>query len=627
MAEPGNGPALGDGDFERLDGFLTNGEPDEVDFRDFDYRPSLRQLEPVIEPPDGLEILNQGSEGACTGFGLAAAINLLLARRGDERRVSARMLYEMAKKHDRWEGMDYSGSSCRGAIKGWHSMGVTSEDIAQYVDGELDWSLTIDQAKDARETTLGAYYRVGKRISDYHSALNEAGVLFASARVHPGWQKDNVVDGVIPYGEGKGGHAFAIVGYNQDGFCVQNSWGPEWGDKGKAIWTYEDWLQNGRDAWVLALALPTPKIWHLPTNRADDTELEEGLFDRSPKRAEVVGHFAHIDDGKFDENGRYWTDLHTVQTTADHLVTEKSMEKYQHLLFYAHGGLNSTRASARRVVAMKEVFKDNGVYPFHFMYDTGLTEEIKDIVLGRKEQVEQRTEGFTDYSDRFIENSTRPAGRALWREMKAGAARPFEDDGAGNETITAFLDTFAEAEYWPKIHLVGHSTGAILLASLLESLERLQRGPLRIKTCSLMAPACTHELFARVYLDYVRSPPDAFGIDQMTIYNLDKDLELGDTVTPVYRKSLLYLVSNAFEEQRGEPILGMQKFENASQGVDTQKNLAIKTSDGRSAKRNTTSKTHGGFDNDEATMNSVLRAVLGLDENPERHFTKEELEY
>ncbi len=57
------------------------------------------------------------------------------------------------------------------------------------------------------------------------------------------------------------------------------------------------------------------------------------------------------------------------------------------------------------------------------------------------------------------------------------------------------------------------------------------------------------------------------------------------------------------------------------------KNLVIKISDGRSTTRNTTSKTHGGFDNDEATMNSVLRAVLGLDENPERHFSKEELEY
>ena len=34
--------------------------------------------------------------------------------------------------------------------------------------------------------------------------------------------------------KGLGGHAFAIVGYNEVGFLVQNSWGPEWGKGGFA---------------------------------------------------------------------------------------------------------------------------------------------------------------------------------------------------------------------------------------------------------------------------------------------------------------------------------------------------------------------------------------------------------
>ena len=37
---------------------------------------------------------------------------------------------------------------------------------------------------------------------------------------------------------------------------------------------------------------------------------------------------------------------------------------------------------------MKEVFKDNGVYPYHFMYDTGLCEELKDVVLGKSKKAE-----------------------------------------------------------------------------------------------------------------------------------------------------------------------------------------------------------------------------------------------
>lgn len=109
--------------FERLDGFLLNAIEDAPDFRDYPYDPALVRLRDAIEPPAGLRIFDQGSEGACTGFGLAAVINLQLAERGEERTVSPRMLYEMAKKFDEWGSGEYAGSSCRGAVKGWHGIG------------------------------------------------------------------------------------------------------------------------------------------------------------------------------------------------------------------------------------------------------------------------------------------------------------------------------------------------------------------------------------------------------------------------------------------------------------------------------------------------------------------------
>ncbi len=60
------------------------------------------------------------------------------------------------------------------------------------------------------------------------------------------------------------------------------------------------------------------------------------------------------------------------------------------------------------------------------MYDTGLMEEIKDVVLSRKAEAVDRAEGFSDLSDRLIEKAARLPGRALWREMKAGAKKPFD---------------------------------------------------------------------------------------------------------------------------------------------------------------------------------------------------------
>lgn len=177
-----------------------------------------------------------------------------------------------------------------------------------------------------------------------------------------------------------------------------------------------------------------------------------------------------------------------------------------------------------------------------------------------------------------------------------------------------------------KIHIVGHSTGAILLASLLMALKDSANSP-RVETCSLLAPACTHSLFKTVYRPLLKERnKDTFGINQMTIYNLEDQLEQRDTVTPLYRKSLLYLVSNAFEEEHGERILGMQIFYQYLRNLPGKRILRVETSSGsenNSAK--TTSEIHGGFDNDVKTMNSILTSILK--ETPTRLFNSENLDY
>jgi hypothetical protein len=110
-----------------LDGAILNALPDIPDYRDKYYEPTLAPLDPSIDPPVNATILNQGTEGACTGFGLAAVVNQLHRRQGRATEVSARMLYEMAKRHDEWPGTGYAGSSCRGAIQGWYHMGVCQD--------------------------------------------------------------------------------------------------------------------------------------------------------------------------------------------------------------------------------------------------------------------------------------------------------------------------------------------------------------------------------------------------------------------------------------------------------------------------------------------------------------------
>jgi hypothetical protein len=603
-------------------GFQLSALQDVPDLRDWPFEPTVNRLQRYIRPPSRLTILNQQQEGACTGFGLAAVINLLNQDRGQKTLVSARMLYEMARRHDEWPGEDYAGSSCRGAIKGWYNMGVCRDSKWKYIQNKPG-SLTVKKAKDARKNTIGAYYRVQPRISDIHAALNEAGAVFCSARTHSGWQQPDPASHIIPIiADTAGGHAFALVGYNSKGFWIQNSWGRGWGKNGIAIWKYEDWHKNMMDAWVFNLALSTPQIWHIPGN----SELNRSGFalKASPPRSEIAGHFVHVDDGDFHTQGRYWSSAGDVSTTAKQLVKKK--KDYQHLLLYAHGGLNSPKSSATRIAAMKKTFKANGIYPYHFMYDTGVMEELGDIIFHRKESTEERAGGFPDWSDKILEWATRIPGRALWREMKRGARLPFEPERAGRQVLKIFLKELARDKNSKlKIHLVGHSTGGILLAHLLTAMADLAP-TMRISSCSLLAPACTCDLFTSHYLPRLQVNAEEFGIDNMQLFNLKDSLEQDDQVGEVYRKSLLYLVSQGFEEEIPEEILGMEKYaENLNlDNIDPADRFTIHYSSGQSGSA-TASTTHGGFDNDVDTMNSILRTILTRE--PKTLFTEKTLSY
>lgn len=610
----------------RVNNHITNVAPDLPDIRDWLYQPALVNLASRWDPPRNLHILDQKSEGACTGFALAAVINYLNQQRGeDDKRVSMRMLYEMAKRHDEWEGENYSGSSCRGAIKGWYNMGVAEESLWSY-EANKPGQFSLDAAKDARKTTVGAYYRLNHRVSDFHAAINEAGVVFCSARVHQGWAKDAVKDGLITdHPEHAGSHAFALVGYDHRGFWIQNSWGSQWGKDGLAIWTYEDWQKNVQDAWVLRLALETPQIWHLDPNNQASYAVKAMGRDK-PNRAEIAGHFVHIDDGQFDEAGKYWSNLDDVQITADHL---RHSNDYQHILFYAHGGLNSPDASARRIKGMKEVFKKNGIYPYHFMYDTGLKEELKDLIFRKKDPVEDRAGGITDATDWLIEKLTRVPGRAFWREMKAGARLPFNKHGAGSKVLGMMLDAIGHnnqnraADQALKLHMIGHSTGAILLGWLLNRMAQLpttQR--MRLSTAALLAPAASVDFFEDHYRPALQSTAKTFGIDQLHLFNLSQQLEQDDSVGP-YRKSLLFLVSRAFEERKKTPILGMEKY--ADQVPDHPRLTRVVSQGVNGDEPASWSESHGGFDNDVRTMNQLLQNILG--KPPVRPFNSQDLDY
>ncbi len=240
-----------------------------MDFRDRVYSPPLIEVPPVKPLSEHLRhqvpVLDQVSEGACVGYALATLIHrqLLVRTPRDTTRISVGMLYEMARRYDEWPEQKLLGSSARGAMKGWFKHGVCAEALWPYDAAKPDRILTEERAADAAKRPLGVYYRVYQRdLSALHSALTECGVLFATGMAHKGWREvpenlDDEPGAVIQqHSRPTGGHAFALVGYDHEGFWVQNSWGASWGYKGCAKLRYQDWLANGQDVWAARLGVP-----------------------------------------------------------------------------------------------------------------------------------------------------------------------------------------------------------------------------------------------------------------------------------------------------------------------------------------------------------------------------------
>jgi hypothetical protein len=607
-----------------LNGHKFDARPDRIDYRDRVYRPALESLPPQYPDPALIEkylpdytnkhklILDQGQEGACTGFGLAAVINYLLWKRQREstpqpkgkatkstalKTVSKRMLYHMAKIYDEWPGEDYEGSSCRGAMKGWHRHGVCTDDLWPYRDKKSEEIRFIPPMKgwqqDAAQRPLGAYYRINKdSIADMQAAINEVGAIYVSAMVHTGWfLKKQKKLSMIPFKEGDiGGHAFAITGYTTEGFIVQNSWGKDWGYLGFAILGYDDWVQHGTDAWVAVLGAPmtvrdairtrsSMTLGDVAAGKAEwfwRSECVTKPFEyKNPAVQPLSESRAYEHTVVLENNGRPLNRFLDVEN-AKAAVREASYDlplqwfkaqknKPLRLAIYAHGGLNSEEASVKRIRVMAPYFLENGIYPLFVTWRTGFGESITGMLedaVGRffAAPPEEPARGWaTEIKRRVAEAKDRSIEVAceqllvkpIWMQMKQNAAASAEN-GAGLSLISDHLLELQKKLPKLEIHLMGHSAGSILHGYLLNTLADRQ---MTAKTCSLFAPACT----VKFALDHYVPAIDNGVLSWAGLYVdlLNDEREQADTVGP-YGKSLLYLVSRALEDVHKMPLLGMQ---------------------------------------------------------------------
>jgi len=649
---------------KRLDAF-----PDRIDLRDWFYQPALIALPdslvscPLIKPS---MILDQGQEGACTGFALAAVVNFLRARKKQTALVSPRMLYELARRYDEWPGEAYEGSSARGGIKAWAKHGVCLR--AAWKDNQHGITHMNDAViKQAMAAPGGAYYRIRPyNVRDMHTALNETGILYATLMVHSGWANPGGGKGDKPVpvsylhrgrkttlklpvikrsGSADGGHAIAIVGYTPQGFIIQNSWGADWGAGGFALLPYEDFLMHATDVWVAQLGVPvTMDLW------ADDKSIDSAGLQRASRSIPLADIRPYVIDvannGELSDSGEYWTTESDIERLFGETIPAKTRGwKKRRILLYLHGGLNSESDSAKRIVAMRDVMLDNEIYPLHLMWESDFLSSVANLFKDLFTEADKLAGGgfmdnLTEAKDRVLELTLARSGGKLWGEMKENAQLASDHPhNIGAIQLVAQYVELAKKKLashdkvgW-ELHIVGHSAGSIFAAHAMPLLANLG---IPLKSVQFMAPAIRTDTFKQLLLPGL----EAGQIPLPSLYMLSDKLERDDSVGP-YGKSLLYLVSNAFEGTREVPILGMKAC------IDTDKTLAKLfdgTVDGRpalvvsegipidAAKESaaiqqgaSVSHSHGGFDNDCATMNSVLTRVLGS--LPKRPFTSRDLNY
>ena len=403
---------------------------------------------------------------------------------------------------------------------------------------------------------------------------------------------------------------------------------------------YEDYLQHATDVWVVQLGVPlSVDVWSAPAKDATDADGARAL----PALTQVSLRPYVIDvgnDGELSPSGDYWTTPDDLERLLTQDIPQATQSwKRRRVMLYLHGGLNDEKATARRVAALRSPLLANEIYPLHVMWETGFVESLRSYFADwfvHADRLASRSllDSFGDGRDWMIERSLAVPLRAIWGEMKENArlASNHPEQRGAMQLLAEDLRRAGKNSAGWELHIVAHSAGSIFFAWMLRHIIDLK---LPLKSVQFLAPAITVELFRETVLAVAGAGQCPLPI----LYLLSADAELNDTVgSPlIYGKSLLHLVANAGERKRGTPLLGLRADLNrdpalqlAYQGVAADGlPLLISAGGEREAegRQHASSQcvSHQGFDNDPATMNSVLTRILG--QTPRRPLSRHDLNY
>lgn len=177
----------------------------------------IRALIPKAAKPRGYTWgcdvwLDQGSEGACTGFAVAHEAAARPCVVPGITNAVARVIYKRAQELDEFPGEDYEGSSVLGAMKAGQERGWYPE---------YRWAFGVD------DLILAVGYK----------GPADLGTNWYGGMLEPDKKGFVHADGLLV-----GGHSYLVRGVHvkKQYFTIRNSWGKAWGVNGDCYISFAD---------------------------------------------------------------------------------------------------------------------------------------------------------------------------------------------------------------------------------------------------------------------------------------------------------------------------------------------------------------------------------------------------
>lgn len=195
------------------------------------------------------QIHDQGTTGSCVGWAVADSLlrwHLVRENRlPHDELLSPRFVWMAAKETDEFTSrpssfIEKDGTSLKAALDIIRKFGAVTETVLPFLSHKMYPSDQHTFYALASKYKIASYFNVGRNPHQWRYWLANNGPILVRLDIDETWDNASETGGQLAEYKpetGRGGHAAALVGYQNGCFIVRNSWGTGWGDGGYAYAT------------------------------------------------------------------------------------------------------------------------------------------------------------------------------------------------------------------------------------------------------------------------------------------------------------------------------------------------------------------------------------------------------